>query len=102
MAMASFHQVSTSDKTTGQVGLEILKLAGELQPGGQSLTSRLPVSFPGGSYQVLVGRQLLHIAVKRYCQDRRFVIVTDSNVGPASCRTPGSAGAYGHHYGGGR
>jgi 3-dehydroquinate synthase len=75
-AYARFREVPTGGKTPDEVaGAIAAMLAGGLR-------ETIPVRYPGGSYEVIVGEGLLSGALKMAGIPGQRVIVTDSNVGP--------------------
>jgi shikimate kinase / 3-dehydroquinate synthase len=93
-AYGRFPQITTSGKAPEQVAEEIFSMVNSqsLMVKRQSVI-RLPVSHPGGEYEVVVGEGLLDRLVELAGIDGPFVVVTDSNVGPLYAARCGGATA---------
>lgn len=80
-----FPQVDTSAKPLAEVAAEVLALVEEQIGGGwpgQPPISRIPVSYPGGGYQVAVGWGLLADTARWPPLAGRPAIISDSHVAP--------------------
>jgi 3-dehydroquinate synthase len=79
-----FPQIITGGKTPESVVGEVLQVAAQLVETGewQMMDSRIPVTYPGGRYEVVVGQGLLPRLRDLAGLDGPVVIVTDRNVGP--------------------
>lgn len=102
-AYGQFPQIETGQKSPMQIVDSIVEQFGLARPShsGQS-PQRLPVTHPGGRYDVIVGRDLLpHLQELAPDSGPDFAVITDSNVGPlygpqlapgAACVTSFTAG----------
>ena len=80
-----YHQIRTSNQTVEAVAGELLNLVGRIERSGkwhQPFVSLLPVKYPGGRYQVMVGHGVLGRLQELAGVTGPTVVVTDSNVQP--------------------
>ena len=80
-----FREISTSGKTTEAVAKEILGLIEQATRNDEwqkPRSSHLPVRYPGGHYQVIVGQELLPKIANLIDISGPVAVITDTNVGP--------------------
>jgi len=75
-AYARFRAVDTGDRSPEQIAATIVALT------TNGLQQAIPVRYPGGSYDVVVGENLLSHAIELAGINGPAVIITDSHVGP--------------------
>lgn len=90
-----FPQIEAGDQTPAQVAAKIMdtyKLAQVAPPA--TAPKRLPVSYPGGQYEVLVGSDILpELRELAALGKNRLAVITDENVGPLYARRLGDVAA---------